>query len=90
MIEPAKFRNVLLNCTHFLVIAYSLFGFICYAAFGDEIDDLIILNLPLENWFYGLILLGYCVNLCITYAIQIYPCVSYIENRIKISMLEQN
>nr|XP_043631852.1 amino acid transporter AVT3A [Erigeron canadensis] len=67
-----KFGNVLSVTVGFIALMFAAFGVIGYFAFGDETKDIITTNLG-EGWLSGVVQLGLCLNLFLTFPIMMNP-----------------
>lgn len=71
---PNQFPKILLYATGFLATIYIIFPEICYAAFGNNMTESIIINMiPNTNVIIVFIKITYMINLCCSYPLTMYP-----------------
>jgi len=59
-----------------------LIGMLAYLAFGSHISANVLLELPLENRVYAVVLFLFCVNLVFTFPLNLMPCINILEEAI--------
>ena len=59
-----------------------LIGMLAYLAFGSNINSNVLLELPLENKIYAVVLFIFCVNLVFTFPLNLMPCINILEDAI--------
>ncbi|WOL12026.1 amino acid transporter ANT1 [Canna indica] len=84
MAERRKFPLVLFQALFGIIVAYVCFGIFGYLAYGDEIKDIITLNLP-DNWTAVAVKAGLCIALTFTFPIMMHPINEITETRLKSS-----
>jgi len=68
---------VVLSC---LGITYALFGFLCYYAWGSDLNESVVTEmLPPDNTWVQIMKLFFCVNLVISYPLTIIPTFNALE-----------
>ncbi|EGR27997.1 transmembrane amino acid transporter protein, putative [Ichthyophthirius multifiliis] len=75
MKEPYRFKQVLEYTINFTILLYSLIALLGYITFGDNVQDVILFNLPINGFFFNFVQLCYCVALIFSYPLQIFPLV---------------
>ncbi|KAI8380993.1 transmembrane amino acid transporter protein-domain-containing protein [Radiomyces spectabilis] len=78
MAEPKKFPKVLSGTMIGVTLLFLSVGFISYLTFGDEVQTVILLNLPanpLVNTIQGL----YAVAICLSIPLQLFPAIRIVE-----------
>lgn len=82
MRHPEKFPMVLgLVITTITVLMISI-ATIGYLAYGDDIQTVILLNLPQANFFVNLIQFFYSLAILLSTPLQLFPAIGIIEKRI--------
>lgn len=76
-----KFPRILSSTILFLVCFFSLFAGIVYAAFGENTESVVTLNLPSAGESYATmtVQLTYSLALVLTYPLMLYPVVKILE-----------
>ncbi|PWA48294.1 transmembrane amino acid transporter family protein [Artemisia annua] len=72
MEKKEKFGSVLGITISFIALMFASFGVFGYFAFGDETKDIITTNLG-EGWLSGVVQLGLCFNLFVTFPVMMNP-----------------
>ncbi|KAL7314419.1 hypothetical protein PS15m_005990 [Mucor circinelloides] len=78
MKEPKKFPKVLSWTMLFITVLFISIGLLSYLAFGDKVQTVILLNLPvspLVNTIQGL----YAMGICLSIPLQLFPAIRIIE-----------
>lgn len=77
-----KFPTIIALTILFLVVLFSLFAGTVYAAFGDETQSVVTLNLPNASVSGATmtVQLTYSLALVLTYPLMLYPVVKILEN----------
>lgn len=83
MVEPKKFKKVLNIAIFSGITIYCLVGFVGYMAFGNGVNDIILFSFSDDVIPVQVIKVCYCIALIFTYPIQIFPCVSVAESKLK-------
>lgn len=83
MKEPEKFEGILIKNFMIATALYTILPTIFYLSFGEEVQELIVFNIPIENPFGMLIQILYATALCISYPLQLFPVFIIIEDTIK-------
>jgi proton-coupled amino acid transporter len=61
-------------------VCYILVGTINLLAYGNNVYEIVLMNLPYNNWLDYFSKIGYCFSILISYPLNIYPCYSIVEN----------
>lgn len=78
MKEPKKFPKVLSWTMLFITLLFVSLGLLSYLAFGDDVQTVILLNLPvnpLVNTIQGL----YAMAICLSIPLQLFPAIRIVE-----------
>ncbi|KAI8344933.1 transmembrane amino acid transporter protein-domain-containing protein [Blakeslea trispora] len=78
MKEPKKFPKVLSGTMIFITLLFISVGLLSYLAFGDEVQTVILLNLPVSpvvNTIQGL----YAMAICLSIPLQLFPAIRIVE-----------
>ncbi|KAL0082166.1 transmembrane amino acid transporter protein-domain-containing protein [Phycomyces blakesleeanus] len=78
MKEPNRFPKVLSYTMIFITLLFLSVGFISYLAFGEEVQTVILLNLPpgpAVNTIQAL----YAVAICLSIPLQLFPAIRIVE-----------
>lgn len=78
MEEPKKFPRVLTYTMCFIALLFISFGLLSYLAFGDQVETVILLNLPrsgIVNTIQGL----YAMAISLSIPLQLFPVIRIIE-----------
>ena len=78
MKEPKKFPKVLSWTMLFITVLFISLGLFSYLAFGDKVQTVILLNLPVSpvvNTIQGL----YAMAICLSIPLQLFPAIRIIE-----------
>ncbi|KAI8638330.1 transmembrane amino acid transporter protein-domain-containing protein [Parasitella parasitica] len=78
MKEPKKFPKVLSWTMLFITLLFISIGLFSYLAFGDKVQTVILLNLPvspLVNIIQGL----YAMGICLSIPLQLFPAIRIVE-----------
>ncbi|KAI7862566.1 transmembrane amino acid transporter protein-domain-containing protein [Spinellus fusiger] len=78
MKDPKKFPKVLTGTMIFMTFLFLSMGLISYIAFGDEVQTVILLNLPpgpTVNTIQAL----YAVAICLSIPLQLFPAIRIVE-----------
>ncbi|RCH89636.1 neutral amino acid transporter [Rhizopus stolonifer] len=78
MKEPKKFPKVLSWTMLFITLLFISIGLLSYLAFGDEVQTVILLNLPVSpvvNTIQGL----YAMAICLSIPLQLFPAIRIVE-----------
>ncbi|PKI42944.1 amino acid transporter ANT1-like [Punica granatum] len=82
MKERRTFPKVLALAFAGITLAYVLFGFLGYMAYGEETRDIVTLNLP-ADWTAITVQIGLCLGLAFTFPIMIHPVNEIVEDNLK-------
>ncbi|XP_060076775.1 neutral amino acid uniporter 4-like [Ylistrum balloti] len=62
-----------------LTLILGTFGIMGYIMFGDDVQQMINLNIPSTEWVSFAVNIGVCVGVLLTFPLQIYPVIELIE-----------
>lgn len=82
MKEPEKFPKVLTGSMIFMTILFTSVGVVSYLAFGDDVETVILLNLPAHSAVVDTIQLLYAMAICLSIPLQLFPAIRIMENGI--------
>ena len=72
MRSPKKFHSIVSYMIITIVIVYLIFCFVNNLAFGAELNELVILNLP-DQWWVAFVLMAYCLAVTLTMPLVLNP-----------------
>ncbi|OBZ85126.1 Vacuolar amino acid transporter 3 [Choanephora cucurbitarum] len=78
MKDPKKFPKVLSGTMLFITLLFISIGLLSYLAFGDDVQTVILLNLPVSpvvNTIQGL----YAMAICLSIPLQLFPAIRIVE-----------
>ena len=78
MKEPEKFNSVLKLTLTIYVTVLCVFSAISYWAYGDNLEDMVTLNLPHDN-LTSMVQVFYCFGLLGSYPMQLMPVFEIVE-----------
>lgn len=79
--NPEKFSTLTIMALSFLCVIFVLFSFLCYYAWGSDLDKPVVTEmLPADNTFVQIMKLLFCINLAISYPLTIVPAFSTLES----------
>ena len=78
MKDPRQFGVVLVSTIAIVSIMYILIGSLAYAAYGADIQTVVLLNMP-DTIFLKLVQVGYVVAVMLSLPLQFYPAVEILE-----------
>ncbi|KAG2180429.1 hypothetical protein INT44_003433 [Umbelopsis vinacea] len=79
MKEPHKFPRVLTGTMIFITILFTSVGAISYMAFGDQVQTVILLNLPTGDPMVSAVQTLYSIAICLSIPLQLFPAIRIIE-----------
>jgi len=82
MKEPEKFPKVLSACMAFLLVLFGGAGALGYAAYGSEIQSVVLVNLPQDKKFVSVVQCLYSLAIMLSTPLQLFPAVRIMENGI--------
>ncbi|KAI7949900.1 hypothetical protein MJO28_008721 [Puccinia striiformis f. sp. tritici] len=82
MKEPEKFPKVLAGVMLGLTVLFASAGAWGYAAFGTEVQSVVLLNLPQDNRFVNAVQFLYSMAIMLSTPLQLFPAVRIMENGI--------
>jgi hypothetical protein len=82
MKEPEKFPKVLTGSMIFMTVLFTSVGLVSYLAFGDDVETVILLNLPAHSAVVDTIQLLYAMAICLSIPLQLFPAIRIMENGI--------
>ncbi|KAA1066244.1 neutral amino acid transporter [Puccinia graminis f. sp. tritici] len=80
MKEPQKFPGVLAGVMLALTVLFASAGAWGYAAFGTEVQSVVLLNLPQDNRFVNAVQFLYSMAIMLSTPLQLFPAVRIMEN----------
>ncbi|KAI9494583.1 transmembrane amino acid transporter protein-domain-containing protein [Zychaea mexicana] len=80
MKEPQKFPGVLRRTLMVITILFILLGAISYLAFGEDVQTIILLNLPSKDPMVSSIQTLYSLAICLSIPLQLFPAIRIMEN----------
>ncbi|CAG7849337.1 Vacuolar amino acid transporter 3 [Serendipita indica DSM 11827] len=80
MREPRKFPPVLTGVMFFLIFLFGGAGVLSYAAYGEEIQTVVIKNLPQDNKFVQAVQFLYSLAILLSAPLQLFPALRIMEN----------
>ncbi|KAG0172691.1 neutral amino acid transporter [Apophysomyces sp. BC1015] len=80
MKEPQKFPMVLRRAIFFITLLFISMGAISYLAFGDNVQTIILLNLPSNDPVVSSIQTLYSLAICLSIPLQLFPAIRIMEN----------
>jgi len=80
MREPRKFPKVLTCVMIFLIVLFGGAGALSYAAYGPEIQTVVIVNLPQDQRFVQVVQFLYSMAILLSAPLQLFPALRIIEN----------
>eukprot|EP01016_Furgasonia_blochmanni_P026076 TRINITY_DN2781_c0_g1_i6.p1 TRINITY_DN2781_c0_g1~~TRINITY_DN2781_c0_g1_i6.p1 ORF type:complete len:518 (+),score=36.93 TRINITY_DN2781_c0_g1_i6:715-2268(+) len=80
MKEPKELKALLIKVFAIISSLYIIFPILCYSAYGGAIRDIVLLNLPMRDGFYIVLVILYALAAILSYPIQIFPALNLIEN----------
>ena len=72
MKHPENFDMILNRTIALVIFMLVTFSSICYWSYGDELEDMVTLNLPHDN-LTSMIQIFYCFGLMGSFPLQIMP-----------------
>ncbi|KAI9321485.1 transmembrane amino acid transporter protein-domain-containing protein [Dichotomocladium elegans] len=78
MAEPEKFPRVLGYTMVFITSIFLSVGFFSYLAYGDNVQTVILLNLPV-NHFVNVVQALYALAICLSIPLQLFPAIRIVE-----------
>jgi proton-coupled amino acid transporter len=82
MREPQKFPKLLTYCMFGLMALFASAGLLGYAAFGEDVQTVVLVNLPQENKFVQAVQFLYSVAIMLSTPLQLFPAIRIMENGI--------
>lgn len=79
MKEPEKFPRVLTGVMIFITFIFTSIGIMSYAAFGDQVEDVVILNLPPGDKVVQAVQLLYALAILLSIPLQLFPALRIME-----------
>ncbi|KAI8146858.1 transmembrane amino acid transporter protein-domain-containing protein [Fennellomyces sp. T-0311] len=79
MKDPKKFPKVLSYTMLFITLLFLSIGFISYLAFGEDVQTVILLNLPASTTVDSIQGL-YALAICLSIPLQLFPAIRIMEN----------
>ncbi|RHZ53767.1 hypothetical protein Glove_437g32 [Diversispora epigaea] len=79
MKEPEKFPKVLTGVMIFITIIFTSIGVLSYAAFGEEVETVVILNLPAGDPVVQAVQFLYALAILLSIPLQLFPALRIME-----------
>lgn len=79
MKEPEKFPKVLTGSMIFMTVLFTSVGVVSYLAFGDDVETVILLNLPAHSAIVNSVQLLYAMAICLSIPLQLFPAIRIME-----------
>ncbi|KAG8908140.1 neutral amino acid transporter [Tulasnella sp. 403] len=80
MREPRKFPKVLTGVMIFLTVLFGGAGALSYAAYGADIQTVVIVNLPQDQKFVQVVQFLYSMAILLSAPLQLFPALRIMEN----------
>ncbi|KAL7424323.1 hypothetical protein Q5752_000005 [Cryptotrichosporon argae] len=80
MKEPQKFPRALSGVMAVIAVLFAGFGVLGYAAYGSDIQTVVIVNLPQDDKFVQAVQFLYSVAILLSIPLQLFPAVRIMEN----------
>lgn len=80
MKEPKRLPQVLWRTMAFITLLFSTMGAISYMAFGDNVQTIVLLNLPAKDPGVSTIIALYSLAICLSIPLQLFPAIRIMEN----------
>ncbi|KZT53533.1 hypothetical protein CALCODRAFT_501054 [Calocera cornea HHB12733] len=80
MREPRKFPRVLSGVMIFLMFLFGGGGALAYAAYGKDIQTVVIINLPQDQKFVQVVQFIYALAILLSAPLQLFPALRIMEN----------
>ncbi|XP_033743181.1 uncharacterized protein LOC117329364 [Pecten maximus] len=74
-----NFNSFLHGAVGVLTLILGTFGIMGYIIFGDDVQQMLNLNIPSTEWVSFAVNIGVCVGVLLTFPLQIYPVIELIE-----------
>ncbi|KAG0347155.1 neutral amino acid transporter [Podila humilis] len=79
MAEPEKFPRVLAITMTIVTLIFTSTGALCYAAFGSDVQTIVLLNLPIKDWMTVTVEILYACAILLSVPLQMSPASRIIE-----------
>lgn len=79
MKEPEKFPKVLIGVMIFITFIFTSIGVLSYAAFGDQVRTVVILNLPSDDIIVQAVQFFYALAILLSIPLQLFPAIRIME-----------
>lgn len=80
MREPKKFPRVLTGVMIFLTLLFGGAGALSYAAYGKEVQTVVLVNLPQDKKFVQVVQFLYSMAILLSAPLQLFPALRILEN----------
>lgn len=80
MKEPSKFPSVLRRVLGVITVLFIALGAISYLTFGEDVQTIILLNLPSKDPMVSSIQTLYSLAICLSIPLQLFPAIRIMEN----------
>ncbi|KAG0676424.1 neutral amino acid transporter [Kluyveromyces marxianus] len=82
MEHPNQFKPALLYVILLVTVIFVSCGLVCYAAFGDKVETVILLNFPSDSIFTNSVQLIYALAILLSTPLQLFPAIKILENKL--------
>ncbi|KAF9926837.1 neutral amino acid transporter [Linnemannia zychae] len=82
MAEPEKFPRVLAITLVIVTAIFASIGALCYAAFGNDVQTIVLMNLPVTNGMSVAVQLLYTLAIILSIPLMLYPASMIIQRAI--------
>ncbi|CDO92638.1 unnamed protein product [Kluyveromyces dobzhanskii CBS 2104] len=82
MEKPAHFKPALISVILLVTVIFISCGLICYCAFGDKVETVILLNFPSNSLFTSAVQLIYALAILLSTPLQLFPAIKILENKL--------
>jgi solute carrier family 36 (proton-coupled amino acid transporter) len=80
MKEPKSLPQVLWRTMAFITLLFTTMGAFSYMSFGDNVQTIVLLNLPAKDPGVSTIIALYSLAICLSIPLQLFPAIRIMEN----------
>lgn len=80
MKEPKRLPQVLWRTMAFITLLFTTMGAFSYMSFGDNVQTIVLLNLPAKDPGVSTIIALYSLAICLSIPLQLFPAIRIMEN----------
>ncbi|CAO3674193.1 unnamed protein product [Umbelopsis vinacea] len=80
MKEPERLPQVLWRTMAFITLLFTTMGAFSYMSFGDNVQTIVLLNLPAKDPGVSTIIALYSLAICLSIPLQLFPAIRIMEN----------